>query len=102
MKKLIPVTILLCMTLMITSFTLSIEVPEPGSGEIHYAKIVRYHQFGLMQTDTLCLNDSLWIRDGEHRKIPEFMKDSLWSFNAEPSLVKVRTESNYERGGHRK
>lgn len=96
MKKLTTLIGFLCATFLITSFSLSTETPVHHAGEIHYGKIVHYHQFGKLQTDTLCLNDSLWIRGNEHRKIPAFMEDSLWSFRAEPSLVKIRTKVNHE------
>lgn len=97
MKKLTTIIAFLCATFLITSFSLSTETPVYEAKEIHYAKVVHYHQFGRPQTDTLCLNDSLWIRENEHRKVPEFMADSLWSFRAEPSLIKIRTELNNEK-----
>lgn len=96
MRRLTTITILLCLTFLITSFSLTTETAEQQAGEIHYAKIVNYKQFGQLQTDTLCLNDSLWIKENEHREIPEFMEDSLWSFRAEPSLIKIRAEKNNE------
>lgn len=96
MKKLTTVIVFLFTTFLITSFSLSTETPAYEAGEIHYAKVVHYHQFGRPQTDTLCLNDSLWIRENEHRKIPAFMEDSLWSFRSEPSLVKIRTKLSNE------
>lgn len=96
MKKLTTIFAFLSATFLITSFSLSTEAPVYKAGEIHYGKIVHYHQFGRLQTDTLCLNDSLWIRGNEHRKIPAFMEDSLWSFRSEPSLVKIRTKFKNE------
>ncbi len=96
MKKLTTIIVFLSATFLITSFSLSTETPVHQAGEIHYAKVVHYHQFGRLQTDTLCLNDSLWIRDNEHKKIPAFMEDKLWSFRSEPSLVKISTTFNKE------